>query len=192
MTDAWFSRGARTLLALALVSCGGDAPPGAEGTSGGESADEWDDFDASFDDDLDDDFDGEPQVVSHLVPLEELDISGPDQPWYEMSHQDQEWYMIGKVLPVMKVLFADFDVERWDPAAYGCATCHGEDGRERGYEMPGSNQIPIPRPGTAKWRAMQREYGPEIVSFMQRDVTETMATLLGEDGGCWFCHPRAR
>lgn len=183
-------------LLLVLSSCGGTTPTDTTGTSGGEddggSAD-FDDF-ADFDD-MDEegfgDFEDEPTVESHLIPLEELDISGPDTPWHEMSFSDQEYYMVGKVLPVMKTLFAGFDAERWAPAEYGCATCHGDDGRERGYRMPGTNQIAIPRPGTSGWRAMQREYGAEIVGFMQREVTETMATLLGEDEGCWFCHPRA-
>ena len=181
------------LLLPLLASCGGTTPPDAPESSGGEQDDgfaDFDDFD-DFDDEGFGDFAEEPVVEAHLVPLEELDISGPDTPWHEMSFSDQEYYMVGKVLPVMKTLFAGFDAERWKPAEYGCPTCHGDDGRERGYAMPGSNQIAIPRPGSRAWRAMQREYGAELVGFMQREVTETMATLLGEDEGCWFCHPRA-
>lgn len=181
------------LLLLFAASCGGSTPDGGPATSGGEDDGDFADFDDM--DDMDDegfgDFADEPTVESHLIPLEELDISGPETPWHEMSFSDQEYYMVGKVLPVMKTLFAGFDAERWKPEEYGCATCHGEDGRERGYHMPGTNQIPIPRPGSRGWRAMQREYGAELVGFMQREVTETMATLLGEDEGCWFCHPRA-
>lgn len=183
------SRPALCLVALLLVaptaSCGGggegETAAGGDTSAGGE--DDWDDWG--------DDEGAEPEVESHHGAIESIGISGPDQPWAEMSHEEQEWYMIGKVLPIMKEVFANHDAERWAPADYGCATCHGPDMREVGYEMPASNQYRVPAAGTPAYDNMRRIF-PDVVEFMEEEVTPTMGTLLGiENYTCHHCHPEA-
>lgn len=170
------------LLALSFsISCNGSGEATeSESTSGAE--DEWGDWE---------DEPSEPTVESHEGAIERIGISGPDKPWGEMTHDEQEWYMIGKVLPIMKEVFARHDPQRWAPASYGCETCHGPDMREVEYRMPASNQYRVPERGTPAWDSMVRIF-PDVVRFMEEDVTPTMGTLLGiENYTCTHCHPSA-
>ncbi len=172
-------------LLLALAACGGSddaASGGDDGSSGGET--EGDDGWGDWDDEE------EPEVESHHGAIEALGISGPDQPWAEMSHEDREWYMVGKVLPIMKELFAEHDADRWGEG-YECETCHGENMREVEYAMPPAASYKVPEPGSQAWASMENIFG-DTVTFMKDTVTPTMGTLLGEDDyTCFHCHPRA-
>lgn len=167
-------------LMLALAACGGgDTAANGDGTAGGED-DEWGDWDDEE----------EPEVESHHGAIDALGISGPDQPWAEMSHEDREWYMVGKVLPIMKELFAEQSEDRWG-TGYGCESCHGEDMQAVEYAMPPSSSYRVPAPGSEAWASMEGIFG-ETVTFMEETVTPTMGTLLGiEDYTCFHCHPRA-
>ena len=168
-------------LLLALASCGGGdtTADGDELSEGGEDdgwGDDWDDED--------------PEVESHHGAVESLGISGPDQPWDDMNAEEREWYMIGKVLPIMKELFAEHDADRWG-SGYGCETCHGDDMQAREYAMPPTASYRVPEPGSAAWTSMEGIFG-ETVTFMAETVTPTMGTLLGEEEyTCFHCHPRA-
>lgn len=170
-------------LFVALAACGGGDDSGGsgdDGSSGGESEDEWGDWDD----------DEEPEVESHHGAIEALGISGPDEPWADMSHEDREWYMVGKVLPIMKELFAEHDADRWGEG-YDCASCHGEDGPEVEYAMPPASSYKVPEPGSEAWASMEGIFG-DTVTFMADTVTPTMGTLLGvDDYTCFHCHPRA-
>lgn len=173
-------------LSLALgFSCGGGDGGSTDGesasTSGGEDdwGDDWGDEG------------GEPAVESHEGAIERLGITGPDKPWGEMTHDEQEWYMIGKVLPIMKEVFHRHDAERWPASSYGCETCHGPNMRDVEYRMPASNQYQVPERGTPAWDSMVRIF-PDMVRFMEEEVTPTMGTLLGiENYTCNHCHPGA-
>lgn len=171
------------LLIAALTACNASSSDGGEeGTSGGENGN--DDWDEDWEDD-------EPTVESHHGAIEQIGISGPDSPWGEMSHEDREWYMVGKVLPIMKELFGNQDAERWSASTYGCETCHGENGAEDDYAMPHQSQYQVPEPGTPAWQNMERIF-PDVVEFMRETVTPTMGTLLGiENYTCNHCHPSA-
>jgi hypothetical protein len=164
----------------AVLSCGGgETATGDETTSGGE--DDWEDWGDET----------EPTVESHEGAIERIGISGPDEPWGEMTHEEQEWYMIGKVLPIMKEVFGRHDGERWAPSSYGCETCHGPNMRDVEYRMPAANQYQVPERGTPAWDSMVRIF-PDMVRFMEEEVTPTMGTLLGiENYTCGHCHPSA-
>lgn len=178
-----------SLLALAflLVGCAGpDATdaPSLEVASGSE---------ATSDDDWDDDWDDEegwdaegPGSHPDADAVAALGITGPDAPWEEMSHSEKEYYMIGKVLPIMQSLFASEEPERWGD--HGCESCHGEEMRELEFHMPPPSAFRVPEPGTPAWTGMERTF-PETVRFMREVVTPTMGTLLGEeDYTCRHCH----
>lgn len=166
-----------SLLSILLVSCGGGGGGSGAESSSGDELDDWGDDD------------GLPGVESHEGAIERIGISGPDKPWAEMTHEEQEWYMIGKVLPIMKEIFVRHDGERWTPASYGCETCHGPDMREVAYRMPASNQYRVPPRGTPAWDSMERIF-PDMVRFMDEEVTPVMGTLLGIEGyTCTHCHP---
>lgn len=120
--------------------------------------------------------------------IEQLGISGPETPWADMSAEDREFYMIGKVLPIMHEIFARHDAEEYD--GFTCDSCHGANMREVNYAMPTATIYRLPEPGSSGWRAMEATQG-EAVRFMSEEVTPTMGTLLGiEDYTCFHCHTR--
>lgn len=184
------------ILALALSACGGGTSSSenvsSESTSGDEES-ETEGFDMEgFES-------AESPTVDHgsQSARELIGIQGPEKPWEEMTDEEQEWYMIGNVLPIHAELFAEYDHDRY--AEFQCFHCHGDDGEARGYAMP-SNSLPaLAEPGSERWTAME-EGRPEVYRFMAEVVTPTMATQLGvepynpetgEGFGCFGCHPHA-
>ena len=119
--------------------------------------------------------------------IEAMGITPPDSPWEEMSVADKEFYMIGKVNPIMKELFAAHDAEEFGD--FDCVDCHGEEMREIDFKMPAPSMYIVPPEGTPGHRGMLSTF-PEEVKFMQEVVTPSMGKLLGiEDFTCAGCHP---
>ena len=119
--------------------------------------------------------------------IEAMGITPPDSPWEEMSVADKEFYMIGKVNPIMKELFAAHDAEEYGD--FDCVDCHGEEMREIDFKMPAPSMYIVPREGTPGHRGMLSTF-PEEVKFMQEVVTPSMGKLLGiENYTCAGCHP---
>lgn len=170
------------------LGCGGAASAGAGPEHGGEASDGAED-DMSLDWDMDEPM-PEPGTVHHEgSAAETIGITGPDTPWAEMSHGDQEFYMIGKVLPIMQEIFLAHDGSRYE--SLSCETCHGEQMRELSFHMPPPTMFVVPERGTPAWDGMVNVFG-DTVTFMQETVSPTMGTLLGiEDYGCNHCHPSA-
>lgn len=165
------------LLALGLFACSGSRP-----SSSSTSGDELDDID---------DLDREPVVQHHGSAIETLGITPPETPWAEMSRQDREMYMVGKVLPIMNELFQRQYGSRYPDSGITCETCHGDDGAERGFAMPSGHLLPLPAQGSPASEALVRSM-PDSVRFMSETVTPTMGTLLGIDGyRCSHCHTSA-
>lgn len=158
-----------------LIGCGGSGGTVAEPDS--ESDDDWGDE--------------VPETAGTEYTgsaIETLGITGPDTPWTDMSEEDREFYMIGKVLPIMHELFARHDAQRYD--GFSCETCHGNNMREVHFEMPVATIFRLPEPGSPGWSAMEATQG-EAVRFMRDEVTPTMGTLLGmDDYTCFHCHTR--
>lgn len=173
--------GTLALMLLLALGCGGS----------GESSDQSDNTSGGSDDDWDDDWgdDEVPVVESNHGAIEHFGITPPEKPWDEMTHEEREWDMIGRILPIMKEVFGEHDAERFAAADYGCATCHGDDGPERAYAMPPSVSYPVPPANTPEYENMKRIFGP-MVTFMEDQVTPTMGTLVGnEEYSCHNCHP---
>ncbi len=181
------------LLALAVASCGGSSDSGGgggSGTSGHEEiAGESDGFDMEG-------FEDEEATVEHgsASARELIGIHPPPTPWADMSREEREYYMVAAILPVAAEDFRGYDAERY--ANLTCAGCHGDDGQERGYEMP-SNYLPrLPEPGSPAWTEMQAR---PAYTFMSEVVTPTVAAQLGmplfdpatgTGFGCFSCHQR--
>jgi hypothetical protein len=177
---------ALSLGAGSLGGCGGGGSSGSGGggaTSGQETAGETEGFDEGFDD-------SEPTVDHGTGSARELlGVNPPPTPWDSMSHADQEMYMVGYVLPIHAEMFREHDATRY--ARMECATCHGDDGAERGYEMPSRSLPPLPAEGTPAWNAAQQR-NPRGWAFMTDHVLPTIRTQLGEnDMTCFGCHPHA-
>jgi hypothetical protein len=175
--------GARALVLLALASsfalggCGGSASAGAAQTDGEADDDDWDD---DMPDTAGTEYTGS--------AIETLGITGPDTPWADMSEEDREFYMIGKVLPIMHELFARHDAQEYE--GFSCESCHGANMREVHFETPVATIFRLPEPGSQAWSVMEATQG-DAVRFMRDEVTPTMGTLLGvDDYSCFHCHAR--
>ncbi len=119
--------------------------------------------------------------------IEAMGITPPDSPWEEMSVADKEFYMIGKVNPIMKELFVAHDAEEF--AEFDCVDCHGEEMREIDFKMPAPSMYIVPPEGTPGHRGMMSTF-PETVKFMEETITPAMGKLLGvENFTCAGCHP---
>ena len=171
------------LCAVAALGCGGSgeataSEPAAEEAAGAEMT--------------------EPEVPEAAPPkqsaIELLGISAPDKPWADMSYEEREWYMVGKVHPIMREVFTNFN-ERY--AKFECAPCHGEDGMQKKYKMPSDHLSPIPDFDSEDFQAMAQS---KMVTFMRDEVTPTTAKLLGltpydpstgEGFSCYDCHLEA-
>lgn len=184
-----------SLLTLSLSACGGggSSDTGGGGTSsGGDGADETEGFDMEgFED-------GDPQVDHGSQSARELlGVQGPETPWESMDHAAQVDYMIAYVLPIAAEDFRGYSASRYEQM--DCATCHGDDADERGYEMPSTSLPPLAAPGSPGWTRMS-ERNPAAVEFMSTVVTPTVRTQLGfaeydpatgQGFGCFGCHPHA-
>ncbi len=176
-----------------LAACGGGSSSGGGGgdhSTGQETASETEGFD---------EFDTSDPSVDHGSgsARELLGVHGPETPWAQMSHDDQEMYMVAYVLPIAAESFRGYDASRY--TQFECNNCHGDDGQERRYEMPSRYLPALPVPGSPQWNQM-RERNPRAFEFMTNDVTPTVRTQLGlpeydpatgQGFGCFSCHPHA-
>lgn len=180
------------LAALSLAACGGGGSQGSgeggggegQGSSGQEVAGESDGFDNEGFEEADPAVDHGTQSAREL-----LGVNPPPTPFDDMSHEDQEMYMVAYVLPIHAEMFREYDGARY--AQMECATCHGDDGAQRRYEMPSRFLPPLPAEGSPQWTAAQQR-NPRAYAFMTDHVLPTIRTQLGEaDLTCYSCHPRA-
>jgi len=125
--------------------------------------------------------------TSKMSAIEAMGLTPPEAPWEEMSVEDKEFYMVGKVNPIMQELFAAYDAEEY--ADFDCVTCHGEEMREIKFKMPAPSMYIVPPEGTPGHRGMMSTF-PETVKYMQETITPAMGKLLGiENFTCAGCHP---
>ncbi|MBW2404232.1 MAG: hypothetical protein JRF42_10580, partial [Deltaproteobacteria bacterium] len=85
-------------------------------------------------------------TTGKVSAIEAMGVTPPDSPWGDMSVEDKEFYMIGKVNPIMKELFTAHDVEEF--AEFDCVDCHGEEMREIDFKMPAPSMYIVPPEGT--------------------------------------------
>lgn len=117
----------------------------------------------------------------------------PDVAWADKTFQQKKEWMGIEVLPKMKAAFKAYDEAQFK--GFGCDTCHGEDGKDKNYEMPNDGIYPLPKDDPIK-AAM--EYDEKVTKFMMDEVTPQTAALLnmevynpetGQGFGCFGCHP---
>lgn len=137
-------------------------------------------------------------ATSETTPARPTEISGPPEPWAEMSFDERKRYMGREVIPVMTELFKEYDPGEF--SGFSCDTCHGDDMDERRFAMP-SPSLPALHPtGSAEQQQMVEEH-PEMVRFMFNQVLPSMQRLLGAEPfdpetrtgfSCFACHPTAQ
>lgn len=140
----------------------------------------------------------EPAPLPDEGAIKLLGLKGPDdKPWDDMSYDEKEWYMVGKVHPVMRQIFQTFNEKKYEGEKFECTPCHGENPEARKYKMPSDHLAPVPAFGSEEWKSMENA---RMFKFMTKRVTPAMGTLLGKEGwnhetgsgySCWGCHPKA-
>jgi hypothetical protein len=167
-------------LGLALLGCGGGKPPASQAAPATEAApaSSW-----------------EPSPLPTDGAIGMLGLTGPEKPWETMNYEEKEWYMVGKVHPVMRQVFQSLDAQKYEGEKFECAPCHGDNAAERKYKMPNPQLSAVPQYGSPSWKQMENA---KIVKFMYQRVTPSTAALLGkksfdpstgEGFNCWGCHP---
>jgi hypothetical protein len=140
----------------------------------------------------------QPAPLPEDGPIKILGLTGPDEkPWDDMSYDEKEWYMIGKVHPVMRQVFQSFNAKKYEGEKFECVPCHGEQPEKRKYKMPSDHLSPVPAFGSAEWKEMENT---RIFKFMNLRVTPAMGQIIGKQAwdhetgegySCWGCHPKA-
>ena len=155
---------------LAAVACGGGAADTAgdsQGSTGSEAASS-----------------GGEQASSAEA--------GASVAWDDMTPEQKGAFMKETVVPEMKALFQEHDPEHF--ADFGCKTCHGENPKEVGFEMP-NGVAPL---DPAQIGAIFQSDKP-MAQLMTQRVWPRMAELLqkpqfnpetGEGFSCFHCHAK--
>lgn len=140
----------------------------------------------------------EPAPLPDEGAIKLLGLSGPDdKPWDKMNYDEKEWYMVGKVHPVMRQVFQTFNAKKYEGEKFECVPCHGENPEQRKYKMPSDHLSPVPAFGSKDWHEMENT---RMFKFMNKRVTPSMGTLIGKEAwnpetgegySCWGCHPKA-
>ena len=99
----------------------------------------------------------------------------------ELSDEEKVAYMSTEVLPTMQAIFQSHDGEKY--ADFSCATCH--------VTGMSTGTMAMPDPGLPPLREDAFPYEDPVGLFMENEVRQTMAELLGptEEGRpCTTCH----
>jgi len=112
-------------------------------------------------------------------------------PWEELDADERKVFMERLFNPVMDGHFRDFDPETY--AAFGCATCHGEDGEEQGWEMPSDAVESISLADTPV-EDIEDPERREVGIWMDEVILPEMGRLFEQEltiegASCLDCHP---
>ncbi len=113
--------------------------------------------------------------------------------WKDMTKEQRGRYMKKVVMPKMRDLFVAFDPETFKKPS--CATCHGKNPKEKKFKMP-SDDLPALPASEKEFMATVMKDKPQMVKFMNEQVSATMAELLGvkrfdpkaPDENAFSCH----
>ena len=104
-------------------------------------------------------------------------VGPPGVAWKKMTFNQKKAFMKASVVPTMKPLFQAFDAEKF--RIFDCASCHGQDGAERKFKMPGKDTAPLPGTPEAFQAKLKTEpRWPEWAKFMSEKVEPAMGKLM--------------
>lgn len=113
--------------------------------------------------------------------------------WADMTQEQKGQFMHDVVMPEMRAMFQEHDPEEF--ADFSCATCHGENAREVGFEMPNGIAPLDPAHIPAAFTSSE-----PIAVLMTQRVWPRMTELLGQQPydpdthqgfSCLSCHATA-
>jgi cytochrome c553 len=106
-------------------------------------------------------------------------VGPPEVAWKDMNKDQRMKFMKAVVNPKMKVVFQTFDAQKF--AKFGCATCHGKDGKDREFKMPNPNADIHPLPDSPEgFKALlaKKADWPKWAKFMGEKVEPTLFAEL--------------
>ena len=125
---------------------------------------------------------------------EDTEPGAPGVAWHDKTFDQKKTWMGVEVFPKMKAAFQEHDGATYKK--FTCDTCHGEDGKDKGYKMPVDSIYPLDPKDPIKG-AM--DYDEKVTKFMIDVVTPQMVEMLegvepysadNPSGfGCMSCHP---
>lgn len=116
----------------------------------------------------------------------------PVTPFSELSYPARMRYMRDVITPQLGQSFKDYNAKRY--RRFRCSSCHGRGARQGDYSMPSPSLMRLNSNDNFE---LSRQHDPQMVAFMQSQVTPQMAQLLGEKPfnadtnkgyGCFECH----
>ena len=97
----------------------------------------------------------EPAPLPDSGPIKLLGLTGPDKPWDDMSYDEQEWYMIGKVHPVMRQVFQTFNEKKYEGEKFECVPATAKSLKRASTRCRATTSPRCPRsvaPAGRRWR----------------------------------------
>jgi hypothetical protein len=119
----------------------------------------------------------------------------PGVKWADKTDKQKLEHMGIVVLPTMKKEFQAYDGAQF--GTFKCETCHGANGKDKGWHMPDDSMYPLDKADPIK---AAKEYDEKVTKFMDQVVTPKMAEMLDSPRwspstpngvGCFTCHPAA-
>lgn len=121
----------------------------------------------------------------------EPEVAAEDQAWADMDFAAKKKFMSTEYYPAMKEAFQGHDGEYY--AEFTCNTCHGDNAKEVGFELP-NDLIPL---STDDPIAAGNDMDEATTKFMMEVVVPKTAELMDrptwspetpEGVGCFTCH----
>jgi hypothetical protein len=119
----------------------------------------------------------------------------PGVKWADKTDKQKLEHMGIVVLPNMKKEFQAYDAAQF--GTFKCETCHGANGKDKGWHMPNDSIYPLDKADPIK---AAKEYDEKVTKFMDEIITPKMAEMLDSPRwspstpngvGCFTCHPAA-
>lgn len=125
---------------------------------------------------------------------EDTEPGAPSVKWADKTFKQRQEYMGVAFFPAMKKSFKAHDETSYK--GFKCQTCHGDDMKERNFEMPTDSIFPL---NEADPITGAMEYDEAVTKFMIEQVVPEAAKMLdmepynpqtGQGFGCFGCHPK--
>lgn len=133
-----------------------------------------------------------PEAPDAEAPAADAETADAEEKtWADMSFDEKKKFMGAEYYPAMKKEFQAHDGEEF--AEFTCASCHGDDAKEVGFELP-NDLTPL---STDDPIQAGKDMDEEITKFMMETVVPKTAEMMDrptwspetpEGVGCFTCH----
>lgn len=134
-----------------------------------------------------------PEAEAPAPEAETPETAAADKTWSDMNFDEKKKFMATEYYPAMKDAFQGHDGEHY--AKFTCNTCHGDNAKEVGFELP-NDLIPLSADDPI---ASGNDMDEETTKFMMEVVVPKTAELMDRPTwspdtpkgvGCFTCHTK--